>query len=35
MNENKTHKLYELDIETTELRDLLSDLVGEILNYVE
>ena len=35
MDENKTHKLYELEIETSELRNLLSDLVGEILNYVD
>ena len=30
-----SNNLYELEIETTELRDLLSDLVSEILNYLD
>jgi hypothetical protein len=30
-----SNNLYSLEIETTELRDLLSDLVSEILNYID
>ena len=35
LEENGDTRYFELELESTELRDLLSDLVGEIVNFIE